>query len=32
MLMLEDCIDKIFEKADFTHYEPDKELYKSIYY
>lgn len=32
MLMLEDCIDKIFEKADLTHYEHDKELYKSIYY
>ena len=32
MIMLEDCIDKIFEKANLTHYEVDKDLYKSIYY
>lgn len=32
MIMLEDCIDKIFEHANLTHYETDKELYKSIYY
>lgn len=32
MIMLEDCINKIFEKAQLTHYECDKELYKSIYY
>lgn len=32
MRMLEDCINKIFEKANLTHYEQDKELYKSIYY
>lgn len=30
--MLEDCIDKIYEKAELTRYEQDKELYKSIYY
>lgn len=39
MTMLEDCINKIFDtfsgqspKANLTHYEQDKELYKSIYY
>ena len=32
MTMLEDCINKIFEKATLTRYEQDKELYKSIYY
>ena len=32
MIILEDCIDKIFEKANSTRYEVDKDLYKSIYY
>ena len=32
MEMLENCIEKIYEKADLTDYDRDKELYKSIYY
>lgn len=32
MEMLEDCIDKIFEKAELSNNDKDKELYKSIYY
>lgn len=32
MKMLEECINKIFEKAELTRYEDDKELYKSIYH
>lgn len=32
MEMLENCIDKIYEKANLTDCEYDKELYKSIYY
>lgn len=32
MEMLENCIDKIYEKADLTDCDRDKELYKSIYY
>lgn len=32
MKMLEECIEKIFEKADLIDNDIDKELYKSIYY
>ena len=32
MRMLEDCIDKIFEKAELCDNETDKELLKSVYY
>lgn len=32
MKMIEDCIDKIFEKAELSDNEQDKELFKSIYY
>lgn len=32
MEILENCIDKIFEKSELSDNEKDKELYKSIYY
>lgn len=32
MKMIEYCIDKIFEKAELSDNDNDKELYKSIYY
>lgn len=32
MMMLEESIDKIFEKSVLCDSEEDKELYKSIYY
>ena len=32
MLMVDDCIDKIFSKAELSDSDDDKELYKSIYY
>lgn len=32
MMMLEECIDKIFEKSVLCDNEEDRELYKSIYH
>lgn len=32
MMMLEDSIDKVFQKAELCDNEADKELLKSVYY